>query len=309
VEPVFLGEAIPTRAPGAGPRPPWLKNKVRTGPSYLGLKRLVKDLKLHTVCEEAGCPNIFECWESKEATFLILGDKCTRRCGFCDIDTGKPGPLDTDEPLRVAEAVAALELSYAVVTGVERDDAEPAAVARIWAGTVAAIRARVPGCGVEILTGDLKGDPEAIRIVAESRPEVFAHNIETPRWLHRKVRPGFRYDRTLMVLAAVKSHNPAQPTKSNIIVGLGESNEDVLATLGDLRTAGVDIVTIGQYLAPSVNHHLSVQRWVAPEEFTAYHQAGMDMGFAWVEAGPLVRSSYRAGTQYKAAAARLSAAP
>ena len=310
----FLGSTIPTReelsrggqgAPGRVPRPPWLKTKLRTGPNFADLKQLVRGLDLHTVCEQASCPNIYECWEAREATFLILGDRCTRRCGFCDIATGRPGALDREEPVRVAEAVARMGLRFAVVTGVERDDAPPVEVARIWAATIAEIRKRVPGCGVEVLTGDLKGDPEAIETVLAAEPEVFAHNLETPRRLHRTIRPGFRYDRSLEVLRLAKSVRPHVPTKSNLIVGMGETFDEVVGALGDLRSAGVDLMTIGQYLSPSMDHHVPVHRWVRPEEFDEYRRIGEELGFAWVEAGPLVRSSYHAGKQYRAASAHL----
>lgn len=285
-----------------------MKTRLRTGRNYGQLKTLVKDLNLHTVCEQASCPNIYECWEAKEATFLILGGQCTRRCGFCDIQTGRPGPLDPEEPERVAEAVEHLGLNFAVVTGVERDDASPVAVARIWAATIEAIRRRTPQTRVEVLTGDLKGDPEAVAVVIEARPDVFAHNLETPRRLHRTVRPGFRYDRSLEVLRLAKQLNPVLPTKSNLIAGMGESDGEIVECLADLRAAGVDLVTIGQYLAPSVTHHLPVDRWVTPEQFGSYAEAGMEMGFAWVESGPLVRSSYHAGRQYEAALRRLDPA-
>ena len=309
---VFLGDSIPTRetlgaAPVRVPRPPWLKTKLRTGRNYGELKHLVKDLELHTVCEQASCPNIYECWEAKEATFLILGGRCTRRCGFCDIETGKPGPLDLGEPDRVAEAVEHLGLNFAVVTGVERDDASPLEVARRWAATIRAIRRRIPTCKVEVLTGDLKGRREAVATVVEAAPDVFAHNLETSERLHRKIRPGFRYERTLEVLRMAKELNPVMPTKSNIIVGMGETDAEVYQCLRDLREAGVDLVTIGQYLAPSLDHHLPVDRWVTPETFAEYSAAGAEMGFVWVESGPLVRSSYHAGKQYEAASSRLDA--
>jgi lipoic acid synthetase len=314
VSEVFLGATIPTRAdlgdaaPRRAPRPPWLRNRLRTGPNYLDLKGLVRGLELHTVCEEASCPNVYECWEAREATFLILGKTCTRRCGFCDIATGKPGPIDPEEPARVAEAVERMGLRYAVVTGVERDDAPPEAQAVIWAATIRAIRDRLPGCRVEVLTGDLKGKPEAIATVLDAEPDVFAHNVETCRRLHRSIRPGFRYDRSLAVLAEAKARKPQIPTKSNIIVGMGETFDEVLETLADLRAAGVDIMTIGQYLSPSTDHHLAVHRWVHPDEFDEYRRRGEAMGFAWVESGPLVRSSYHAGRQYRAAAGRLGGA-
>ncbi len=309
---VFLGDSIPTRetlseAPLRVAHPPWLKTKLRTGRNYGQLKHLVKDLELHTVCEQASCPNIYECWEAKEATFLILGGQCTRRCGFCDIETGKPGPLDFGEPDRVAEAVEHLGLNFAVVTGVERDDASPLEVAKIWAATIRAIHRRIPACKVEVLTGDLKGKREAVATIVEASPDVFAHNLETSERLHRKIRPGFRYERTLEVLRMAKELNPVMPTKSNIIVGMGETDEEVYQCLRDLREANVDLVTIGQYLAPSVDHHLPVDRWVTPETFAEYSAAGAGMGFAWVESGPLVRSSYHAGKQYEAASSRLDA--
>lgn len=289
------------------PRPEWLKTRLKTGPNYSELKMLVRDQNLHTVCEEAKCPNIYECWEAREATFLILGDKCTRRCGFCDIATGKPGALDFLEPIRVAEAAAKMGLRYAVVTGVERDDAAPETVARIWAATIRSIRDRIPDCGIEVLTGDLKGDAEAIAIVIDAEPDVYAHNLETTRRLHRKIRPGFRYDRSLEVLRTAKDLNPGIPTKSNIIVGMGETLDEVVECLQDLRGAGVDLMTIGQYLSPSLEHHVPVERWVTPEEFAEYKLIGEELGFAWVESGPLVRSSYHAGKQFRAASQRLNA--
>lgn len=309
---VNFGESIPTRdqmgeAAPRGPRPPWLKTKLRTGPNYSDLKHLVRDKALHTVCEEASCPNIYECWEAREATFLILGDKCTRRCGFCDIATGKPGALDLNEPVRVAEAVEAMGLRFAVITGVERDDVSPDKVAWVWAETIRQIKARIPGCGVEVLTGDLKGDRHAVAQVIEAGPDVFAHNLETSRRMHPKIRPGFRYERSLEVLRMAKQIDQSIPTKSNIIVGLGETFEEVVECLHDLREVGVDIMTIGQYLSPSMDHHVPVARWVHPDEFAEYKRIGEDLGFAWVESGPLVRSSYHAGKQYKAASARLGA--
>jgi len=307
-----MGPSIPTRSELGDdvarrpPRPPWLRNRLRTGPNYLDLKSLVRDLELHTVCEEASCPNVYECWEAREATFLILGRLCTRRCAFCDITTGRPGALDPAEPGRVAEAVERMGLRFAVVTGVERDDASPRLVAGIWAATIRAVRERVPSCKVEVLTGDLKGDAAAIALVMDAEPDVFAHNVETPRRLHRKIRPGFRYDRSLEVLARAKALKPGVPTKSNIIVGMGETFDEVVETLGDLRAAGVDLMTIGQYLSPSADHHVPVHRWVHPDEFAEYRRIGEELGFAWVESGPLVRSSYHAGKQYRAASARLA---
>jgi len=291
--------AMPVKAPAKPPRPAWLRTVVANGPNYLGLKQIVRTAGLHTVCEEAKCPNIYECWEAREATFLILGDRCTRRCGFCDIATGKPAALDYCEPVRVANAVAAMGLRFTVVTGVERDDVTPAAAAKIWAAVIRCVHARVPGCGVEVLTGDLKGDKKAIAKIVEASPEVFAHNLETVARLHSTIRPGFRYERSLEVLHAVRSMNPDMVTKSNLILGMGETYAEVIEALGDLRSAGVDLVTLGQYLCPS-SDHLPVDRWVDPKEFASLKAAGEEMGFAWVEAGPLVRSSYHAGKQYKA---------
>src|SRR6267143_2084859 len=273
-----MGASIPTRAelgeaaPRRPPRTPWMRNRLRTGPNYLDLKGLVRGLELHTVCEEASCPNVYECWEAREATFLILGRLCTRRCGFCDIATGKPGPLDPEEHVRVAEAVERMGLHFAVVTGVERDDAPP-----------------------------------QVATVMDAEPDVYAHNLETSRRMHRTIRPGFRYERSLDVLRQAKELKPRIPTKSNVIVGMGETFEEVVETLGDLRAAGVDLMTIGQYLSPSADHHVPVHRWVHPDEFAEYRRIGEELGFAWVESGPLVRSSYHAGKQYRAAAARLGA--
>lgn len=291
----------------AKPRPGWLKIRAKQGRNYSELKGLMRGLDLHTVCQEAGCPNIYECWEAREATFLILGQQCTRRCGFCDIATGKPGPLDLLEPGRVAEAVDLMGLEYAVITGVERDDVAPMAAARIWAATIKAIKGRRPTCGVEVLTGDLKGDRESVRAVLDAGPDVFAHNLETVRRLHKSVRPGFRYARSLEVLALAKQMHPTIPTKSNLIVGLGETRLEVIEALEDLRDSGVDIVTVGQYLSPSADH-LPVRRWITPEEFAEIKAVGESLGFAWVESGPLVRSSLHAGKQHAAAALRLRSA-
>jgi len=288
----------------APPRKPvWLKTRIQTGPNFKDLTALVRGLDLHTVCEQARCPNIYECWESREATFLILGDQCTRRCGFCDIATGRPGRLDRDEPARVAEAIAGMGLKFAVVTGVERDDVPPVQVAEIWAATIRAVRERIPSCRIEVLTGDLKGDMSALAIVLEASPDVFAHNLETVNRLHPKVRPGFRYERSLGVLKAAKRMRPDIPTKSNLILGLGETPAEIEGALQDLRASNVELMTIGQYLAPS-RDHLPVQKWVTPQEFDSYKQLGEKLGFAWVESGPLVRSSYKAGRQFEAAKAR-----
>jgi lipoic acid synthetase len=285
-----------------GRRPEWLKVKASFGPNYRELKGLMRELDLHTVCEEAGCPNIFECWEDREATFLLLGEKCTRRCGFCDVQTARPAPADEDEPQRIAEAVNAMGLRYVVLTGVARDDL-PDGGARLWAEAVRAVRRENPGCGVEVLPPDFKGDRKAIATVIGAEPDVFAHNLETVRRLHRRIRPGFDYDRSLEVLRLAKELRPAQITKSNLILGMGEGPDEVVGALRDLREAEVDLMTIGQYLQPTA-YHLPVDRWVTPEEFAEHARSGTGMGFAHVEAGPLVRSSYHAGKQLARAAAR-----
>jgi lipoyl synthase len=285
-------------------RPEWLKVTARTGPNYLDLKRIMRDLSLHTVCEEAGCPNIFECWEDREATFLILGDRCTRRCGFCDVMTAKPDAVDEGEPVRVAQAVQAMGLEYVVLTGVARDDL-PDGGARIWASCVRAVREAVPGCGVEVLPADFKGGERDIATVIESEPDVFAHNLETVRRLHGRIRPAFGYERSLDVLRIAKRSRASQVTKSNLILGMGERPEEVAGALHDLAQVGCDIVTMGQYLQPT-KHHLPVDRWVRPEEFAAHKRTGESLGIRHVEAGPLVRSSYHAGKQLRRA---LDAAP
>ena len=288
-----------------GRRPEWLKVKARFGPNYRELKGLMRELDLHTVCEEAGCPNIFECWEDREATFLVLGEKCTRRCGFCDVETAKPAPVDEEEPRRIAEAVKAMGLRYVVLTGVARDDL-PDGGARIWAECVRAVRREIPGCGVEVLPPDFKGEPEAMATAIGSEPDVFAHNLETVRRLHRRIRPGFDYDRSLEVLRMAKELRPGQVTKSNLILGMGERPGEVAEALRDLRDAEVDLMTVGQYLQPT-EYHLPVDRWVTPEEFEDHARTGMAMGFAHVESGPLVRSSYHAGKQLRRAEARAAA--
>jgi lipoic acid synthetase len=286
-------------------KPAWLKTRARFGPNYRDLKGLMRGLDLHTVCEEAACPNIFECWEDREATFLILGQKCTRRCGFCDVETAKPEGLDEDEPRRIAEAVRTMGLNYVVLTGVARDDL-PDGGAGIWAEAIRAVRQAVPGCGIEVLPPDFKGRRDDIATVIDARPDVFAHNLETVRRLHRRIRPGFDYDTTLDALRIAKEVRPGQVTKSNLILGMGEGPEEVGQALRDLREVDVDLMTIGQYLQPT-GFHLPVDRWVTPEEFAGHARAGMEMGFAHVEAGPLVRSSYHAGTQLKRAEARVAA--
>jgi lipoic acid synthetase len=254
------------------------------------------------VCEEASCPNIYECWEEREATFLILGDRCTRRCGFCDVMTAKPDPVDEAEPARIAQAVAAMGLRYVVLTSVARDDL-PDGGASAWAACVRAIKEAVPGCGVEVLPSDFKADEAAIATVLEAGPDVFAHNLETVRRLHDRIRPAFGYERSLDVLRIAKRLRPSGVTKSNLILGMGERQEEVEASMRDLAGMGCDLLTMGQYLQPT-RFHLPVDRWVTPEEFARYAEAGRDMGFAHVEAGPLVRSSYHAGRQLSRAMAR-----
>jgi lipoic acid synthetase len=283
-------------------RPEWLRVKARTGPNYTELKHLMRSEQLHTVCEEAGCPNIYECWEDREATFLVLGDRCTRRCGFCDVMTAKPFEVDEDEPRRIAEAVRTMDLRYVVITGVARDDL-PDGGAAIWAACIRAVREAVPGCGVEVLPADFKGGERDIGTVVEAEPDVFAHNLETVRRLHPRIRPAFGYERSLEVLRIAKRLRPSQVTKSNLILGMGERPDEVPAAMRDLVDAGCDLLTMGQYLQPT-RLHLPVDRWVTPEEFAGYAEVGRSMGFAHVEAGPLVRSSYHAGRQLAAALAR-----
>ena len=280
-------------------KPDWLKIKLRTGPEYAAVRELVEREGLHTVCQEAGCPNIYECWEDREATFLIGGDQCTRRCDFCQIDTGRPAPLDRDEPRRVAESVAAMSLRYATVTGVARDDL-PDGGAWLYAETVRAIHALVPGCGVELLIPDFRGEPPLLREVFEARPEVLAHNLETVPRIFKQIRPAFTYERSLDVLRQARSYGLV--TKSNLILGMGETVAEVRAALRDLRSVECDLVTITQYLRPTVRHH-PVARYVKPEEFVALAAEAEEMGFLGVQSGPLVRSSYRAGRMYSAAVA------
>ncbi|MBA3727949.1 MAG: lipoyl synthase [Actinobacteria bacterium] len=289
----------------AGRRPEWLRVKARTGPNYTDLKRIMRNLDLHTVCEEAGCPNIYECWEEREATFLILGDRCTRRCGFCDVMTAKPDAVAEDEPLRVAEAVAAMGLRYVVLTGVARDDLADGG-ARIWAACIRAVRGAVPECRVEVLPSDFRGGESDIATVLEAGPDVFAHNLETVRRLHPRIRPAFGYDRSLQVLRTAKALTPAGVTKSNLILGMGERPDDVMGAMADIRDTGCDLLTLGQYLQPT-SFHLPVDRWVSPAEFSEHARTGIEMGFAHVEAGPLVRSSYHAGKQLARAEARMAA--
>jgi lipoic acid synthetase len=288
-------------------KPPWLKVRLAGGPNHTELKGIMRGLSLHTVCEEAMCPNIGECWEAREATFLILGERCTRRCGFCDVMTAKPAPIDEEEPYRVADAVRRMGLRFVVITAVARDDL-PDGGAAIWAATIRAVREAVPACGIEVLPSDLKAGERDIATVIEAEPDVFAHNLETVRRLHGRIRPAFGYDRSLEVLQIAKRLRPGQVTKSNLILGMGERAEEVAGALEDLRGAGCDIVTMGQYLRPTPKH-LPVDRWVPPEEFAEHKRTGeREIGIPHIEAGPLVRSSYHAGEQLQRASAALAAA-
>ncbi|MCI0635936.1 MAG: lipoyl synthase [Actinobacteria bacterium] len=282
-----------------GRKPEWLKVRLQRGPNFRELQEIMRDRSLHTVCEEAMCPNISECWEQREATFLLLGDRCTRRCGFCDVMTAKPEAVDEDEPRRVADAVRAMGLRFVVLTGVARDDL-PDGGARIWAAAIRAVRGAVPGCGVEVLPTDFKGGERDIATVIGAEPDVFAHNLETVRRLHGTIRPAFGYDRTLEVLRIAKRLREGQVTKSNLILGMGERPDEIPQALRDLAEAGCEIVTMGQYLRPT-EHHLPVDRWVTPEEFAGWKQLGESVGILHVEAGPLVRSSYHAGEQFRRA--------
>ena len=301
-----LVQILPSRSPAsaeaAPPRKPaWLKVKAPGGPNYVALKHLMRDLKLHTVCEEAHCPNIGECWEHKAATFMILGDVCTRNCAYCAVAHGTPAPLDAAEPQRLADAVAHMGLKHVVITSVDRDDL-PNGGAEMFAECIAEIRRRLPDTSIEVLIPDFKGNADALRIVVDARPEILNHNLETIARLYRIARPGGRYPRALELLERAKALNPALLTKSGVIVGLGEDWDELLAALRDLRAARVDIVTIGQYLRPS-DQHLPIARWYTPDEFAELKRYGMTLGFRHVESGPLVRSSYHAWEQVEAATA------
>ncbi len=280
-------------------KPPWIKTRAVMGPEYHDLRRTVAEGGLHTVCQAAGCPNIYECWEDREATFLIGGDQCTRRCDFCQIDTGKPEPLDRGEPATVAATVAQMGLRYATVTGVARDDLPDEGV-WLYAQTVREIHEVVPGCGVEVLIPDFSGKPELLGEVFNAAPEVLAHNVETVPRLMKRIRPAFRYERSLDVLTQARAAGLV--TKSNLILGMGEEIPEVLDTMRDLREAGCDLLTITQYLRPSTRHH-PVERWVEPAEFDDLALAADEIGFLGVMSGPLVRSSYRAGRLYRQAIA------
>ena len=278
-------------------KPDWIKTRANMGPEYTRLRTLVKSEGLHTVCQEAACPNIFECWEDKEATFLIGGDKCTRRCGFCNIDTGKPDALDRTEPRKVGESVKTMGLKYATITGVTRDDLEDEG-AWLYAETIRQVHELNPGCGVEMLAPDFHAKPELLNQIFETRPEVFAHNLETVPRIFKQIRTGFSYDNSLKVIGM--SRDFGLITKSNLILGLGETHEEVVQALQDLHDAGCDLVTITQYLRPTIKHH-PVERWVKPEEFVEHAKEAEEIGFLGVMSGPLVRSSYRAGRLYKQA--------
>jgi len=278
-------------------KPEWIKTRANMGPQYTELRSLVTREGLHTVCQEAACPNIFECWEDREATFLIGGERCTRRCDFCNIDTGKPEPVDMDEPRRVAESVRAMELRYATITGVTRDDLEDEG-AWLYAETIRKVHELNPGTGVEMLAPDFSGHAHLLNQVFETRPEVFAHNLETVPRIFKRIRPAFNYDRSLDVISQARDFGLI--TKSNLILGMGETREEVSQALVDLHAAGCDLITITQYLRPTAKHH-PVERWVKPHEFVELSEEATTIGFAGVMSGPLVRSSYRAGRLYKQA--------
>jgi lipoic acid synthetase len=294
------GNLPPAPAPDPHPRPDWLRVKFFGGDRYHNLKRIMRTLDLHTVCESARCPNMGECWEHGTATFMILGDICTRACGFCAVPSGKPaGPPDEDEPLRVAEAAARMGLRYAVVTSVNRDD-QPDGGAHIFARTIQEIRKRVPGCKVEVLTPDFRGDWDALDTVLAVKPDILNHNTETVPRLYRQVRKGALYERSLELLRRAKATHPDVPTKTGMMLGMGEQGEEVLETMQELAAQGTDILTLGQYLQPT-REHLQVIRFVHPDEFAEYKRLGEHMGFKHVEAGPLVRSSYHAVDQAESA--------
>jgi lipoic acid synthetase len=290
----------PVPTPGAHPRPDWLRVRFLGGERYQDLKRIMRTLDLHTVCESARCPNMGECWEHGTATFMILGDICTRACGFCAVPSGRPvGPPDEDEPLRVAEAAARMGLRYVVVTSVNRDD-QPDGGAHIFARTILEIRQRIPGCKVEVLIPDFRGDWQALDTVLAVKPDILNHNTETVPRLYRQVRKGALYERSLELLRRAKQTHADVPTKTGMMLGLGEQKDEVHATMQDLVAQGTDILTLGQYLQPT-REHLPVVRFVHPDEFAEYKRLGEQMGFKHVEAGPLVRSSYHAFDQAAAA--------
>jgi lipoic acid synthetase len=284
-------------------KPEWIKTRANMGPEYTRLRSLVKSEGLHTVCQEAACPNIFECWEDKEATFLIGGDRCTRRCDFCNIDTGKPLPIDRQEPRKVAESVKSMGLRYATITGVTRDDLEDEG-SWLYAETIRVVHELNPGTGVEMLAPDFNAKPDLLNPIFETRPEVFAHNLETVPRIFKQIRPAFTYEKSLKVIGMAQDFGLI--TKSNLILGLGETREEISQALIDLHNAGCDLITITQYLRPTNKHH-PVERWVKPDEFVELAQEAEQVGFLGVMSGPLVRSSYRAGRLYKQAMEKKSA--
>jgi len=286
-------EALPER------KPSWLKVKAPGGENYVRLKKMMQELDLHTVCQEAHCPNIGECWEHGTATFMILGDVCTRNCAYCAVSHGRPPKYDIEEPSRVGQAIAELNLRHAVITSVDRDDL-PDFGAFIFAETIRQIHQRLPGCSIEVLVPDFQGNEDSIRTVLEARPDIYNHNTETVPRLYKKARPGGRYERLLEIFRIAKRIAPDIPTKTGIILGLGETNEEVVQVMKELRAVDVDILTLGQYLRPS-DGHIALDRYVTPEEFRELYQVGMQLGFKHVESGPLVRSSYHAWEQVQAA--------
>ncbi len=293
MEPLPMAHSSRT-APGPKP-PPWIKVRLNMGDNYLQIKDLMRTQTLHTVCEEALCPNIYECWEARTATFLILGDICTRNCGFCAITTGRPTGLDLLEPKRVAQTTKAMGLKHVVITSVTRDDL-PDGGAQIFVGCIEEIRKTVPGCGVEVLIPDLMGNWEALSTIVAAGPDIFNHNTESVPRMYAWVRPKARYERTMELLARVKQQDPAMLTKSGIMVGLGESREEIHQVMRDMRDSQVDVLTVGQYLRPD-QKHLPVEKYYTPEEFQAIKAEALTLGFRHVESGPLVRSSYHAASQ------------
>ena len=298
-EPLYQILGAHRNAPLPERKPSWLKVRAPGGENYVRLRHLMRDLQLHTVCEEAHCPNVGECWEHGTATFMVLGDVCTRNCAYCAVAHGRPPKYDTAEPARVAEAVAEMRLQHAVITSVDRDDL-PDFGAFIFAETIRQIRARLPECSVEVLVPDFQGNEDAIRTVLDARPDIYNHNTETVPRLYKRCRPGGRYERVMEIFRFAKRTAPAIPTKTGLILGMGETVDEVHAVLRDLRDVDVDIVTLGQYLRPSDKHH-PLDRYYTPDEFRALRDAGMAMGFRHVESGPLVRSSYHAWEQVQAA--------
>ena len=285
--------------------PPWMKVKLSNGPNFLELKDLMRSESLHTVCEEARCPNVYECWEQRTASFLILGDTCTRNCGFCAIKTGRPTWFDLDEPRRVAETVERMGLRHVVITSVTRDDLDDGG-ASIFAGSITAIRERVPGCGVEVLIPDLMGNWDALRVVVEARPDSLNHNTESVPRLYPRMRPKAKFERSMELLRRVREMAPTMVTKSGIMVGVGETHEEILEVFRRLREQDCDVLTVGQYMRPDTKH-LAVERYYTPDEFAELKREALAMGFRHVESGPLVRSSYHAASQVPPMADRVFA--